>query len=98
MCENLQTWTKKSLSKKYQFKNENIKYDLDISKQNQIKHGMSIILYATRNSIVHAKSNYTLTGEECITDDLEGLNVFISKLCYCLISWNNRQLEMFKLK
>lgn len=97
LYEFLPSSIKKSLSKKHQYKNENIKYDLDISKQNQIKQGISIILYATRNSIVHAKSNYTLTGEECKTNDLEELNIFISKLCYCLIAWNNRQPEMFKL-
>lgn len=89
---------KKKLSKKFQYKNENIKYDLDGSKQNQIKQGISNILYATRNRIVHAKSNYTLTDEECSIDDLDELNTFISKLCYCLIAWNNRQPDMFKLK
>ncbi len=89
---------KKALSKKYQYKNENIKYDLELSKQNSIKHGISLILYATRNSIVHAKSNYSLTGDECNVDDLEDLNIFISKLCYCLIAWNNRQPETFRLK
>lgn len=98
LYEFLPSNVKKDLSKKYQYKNENIKYDLDKFKQNQIKQGISNLLYATRNSIVHAKSNYTLTGEECKTDDLEELNNFISKLCYCLIAWNNRQPEMFKLR
>ncbi|WP_321436597.1 hypothetical protein [uncultured Bacteroides sp.] len=89
---------KRALSRKYKYENKNIKYDLELSKQNSIKHGISLILYATRNSIVHAKSNYSLTGDECNVDDLEDLNVFISKLCYCLIAWNNRQSETYRLK
>lgn len=89
---------KKKLSKTYQYKNEAIKYDMELVKLNQIKQGISNILYATRNSIVHAKSNYTTTGDECNSDDLNILNIFISKLCYCLIAWNNRQPEMFRIK
>lgn len=89
---------KKRLSKKYQYQNEAINYKFDVVKLNQIKHGISSILYATRNSIVHAKSNYIPTGDECNNEDLDSLNIFISKLCYCLIAWNNRQPEMFRLK
>lgn len=89
---------KKRLSKTYQYKNEAIKYDMELVKLNQIKQGISSVLYATRNSIVHAKSNYTITGDECNSEDLESLNIFISKLCYCLIAWNNRQPEMFRIK
>lgn len=89
---------RKRLSKKYQYKQDSIKYGLDISVQNQIKQGVSTVLYATRNRIVHAKSNYTFTGEECASDDLEDLNLFISKLCYCLIAWNNRQSVLFRIQ
>ncbi|WP_278543062.1 hypothetical protein [Parabacteroides johnsonii] len=65
-------------------------------KQNQIKRKVADILYATRNSIVHAKSNYQATGNECNSDDLEQMTTFLEKLCLCLISWNNRQSDLYK--
>lgn len=55
------------------------------------------ILYSTRNQIVHAKSNYRPTGYECNMDDMEQLNVFMKKLCQCLIIWNNRQPAEYRL-
>lgn len=47
------------------------------------------ILYATRNSIVHAKSNYTVTGKECPTKDIGTLNEFMKILSYAIIMHNN---------
>lgn len=48
------------------------------------------ILYATRNSIVHAKSNYTITGKECPSKDLKALNEFMKVLSYAIIvHYNN---------
>lgn len=47
------------------------------------------ILYATRNSIVHAKSNYASTGKECPNKDIGALNEFMKKLCYAIIMHNN---------
>lgn len=55
------------------------------------------ILYSTRNQIVHAKSNYRPTGYECNIDDMEQLNIFMKKLCQCLIIWNNRQPAEYRL-
>lgn len=55
------------------------------------------ILYSTRNQIVHAKSNYRPTGYECNMDDMEQLNIFMKKLCQCLIIWNNRQPAEYRL-
>ena len=88
---------KKILSKKIQYNNKEINYDLNEGKQNQIKKEVSNILYATRNKIVHAKSNYTLNGDECHANDLPELNLFISKLCYCLVVWNDRQQDIHRL-
>lgn len=47
------------------------------------------ILYATRNSIVHAKSNYTATGKECPTKDIGALNEFMKVLSYAIIIQGN---------
>lgn len=55
------------------------------------------VLYSTRNQIVHAKSNYRPSGYECNSDDMEQLNVFMKKLCQCLIIWNNRQPAEYRL-
>lgn len=55
------------------------------------------VLYSTRNQIVHAKSNYCPTGYECKEDDMEQLNCFMKKLCQCLIIWNNRQPDEYRL-
>lgn len=63
-----------------------------------IAREVGIILYSTRNSIVHAKSNYTSTGNECADGDLYELNIFMDRLCQCLILWNNRQPSEYKTK
>lgn len=63
-----------------------------------VKKEIADILYATRNSIVHAKSNYTFTGKECSGEDLEQLNKFMINLCECLFVWNGRQSKEFQLK
>lgn len=63
-----------------------------------IKKEIAGILYATRNSIVHAKSNYTVTGKECHEEDLDQLNEFMAKLCECLFVWNSRQNKGLQLR
>lgn len=87
----------KSISKNCKFA---IK-DIAILKQteiNEIKREIGNMLYATRNSIVHAKSNYSSTGKECLIEDLEQLNIFMLLLCDCLIVWNGRQSKEYQLK
>lgn len=63
-----------------------------------VKKEVADILYATRNSIVHAKSNYTFTGKECPEEDLGQLNEFMINLCECLFIWNGRQSKEYQLK
>lgn len=87
----------KTLSKSCHFEVKNIA-SLSSSTIEVIKKEIADILYATRNSIVHAKSNYTVTGKECSEEDLEQLNEFMVKLCECLFVWNGRQSKEFQLK
>lgn len=47
------------------------------------------ILYATRNSIVHAKSNYSITGKECPIRYLRELNKFMEVLTNAIILYYN---------
>lgn len=55
-------------------------------------------LYATRNSIVHAKSNYKSTGVEFHTDDMENANRIMDVIATSIIQWNERQPDIYKLK
>lgn len=87
----------KKISKDCRFEIKNIT-TLKSVEVSEIKKKIGNILYATRNSIVHAKSNYNNTGNECPYEDLEQLNVFMSALCKCLIIWNGRQPNEFQLK
>lgn len=85
-------------TKKYLYKTHYINNltSLDAEKKDQIIKKISNILYATRNNFVHAKSNYHQTGDECESEDIDVLNIFMSKLCYCLIVWNSRQNEDYR--
>ena len=87
----------KSISKKCHIEIKNIT-SISTSDIDAVKKEIAEILYATRNSIVHAKSNYNFTGKECPEEDMEQLNEFMVKLCECLFIWNGRQSKEFQLK
>lgn len=69
--------------------------DVEVGKLNK---KLGEYLYDTRNSIVHAKSNYQATGKECSENDIPQLNEFMKRLCYAIIMWNNRQPDEMMLK
>ena len=80
-------------------KSNKLKKDQGINgKLNEIKNDIASILYSTRNSIVHAKTNYRPKGNECPEDDMEELNEFMDKLCQCVFTWNGKQPEIYQLK
>ena len=58
--------------------------------ESQMKSTLANYLYSTRNSIVHAKSNYKSTGFECPPKDLSSLNEMLQALCYTIIYWSSR--------
>ncbi len=87
----------KAISRNCKFDNKNIS-SLNSERVEMVKKEIANILYATRNSIVHAKSNYTITGKECLEEDLVQLNDFMTALCECLFIWNGRQNNEFRLK
>lgn len=70
---------------------------LNTSEKEMLDKEIGQILYSTRNQIVHAKSNYRATGYECKEDDMSQLNRFMKNLCQCLIIWNNRQPDEYRL-
>lgn len=96
LFEYLPMTIKNRLVKKIKFKIEDLN-KLKSDKILDIKKELGTYLYSTRNSIVHAKSNYELKGNECLESDLDDINVFMSKICYCLIVWNGRQAHEFQI-
>lgn len=60
----------------------------------KLKFSLGNCLYSTRNSIVHAKSNYTKTDTECPEVDMNILNDFMKTLTYTIIMrYNNRMIK-----
>ena len=47
--------------------------------------------------VVHAKSNFETTGNECDIADISTLNIFMKEACSQTIRWYNRQPKHFKL-
>jgi hypothetical protein len=72
---------------------DSIKDDQLVSLQKQIAN----ILYATRNNIVHAKSNYTQNGIELQGDELIDGNKMMDMIAMSIIQWNERQPEAYKV-
>jgi len=56
------------------------------------------IIYKTRNKVVHAKSNFALTGDEVELKEMEQLNIFMKKACSQSIRWYSRQPKHLKLE
>jgi hypothetical protein len=80
----------KMIAKTAGFNKADLNYTTDQSTIQKINNVLGSILYSTRNSIVHAKSNYKSDGRECKTEDLPQLNAFLQLITYGIISWYNR--------
>lgn len=74
--------------------------ELSYSTKNETLQGIitriGSILYSTRNSIVHAKSNFQSDMNECEPQDLPDLNEFLKETCYSIIKWNSRLPDHLK--
>ena len=55
------------------------------------------VLYSTRNSIVHAKANYTPTGWECPKNCLSEVNEMMDSFALKMIEWNDAQPESIRV-
>ena len=92
--ERLQKQMKKSfLSGKSEINIDELKEEQLGSLQKQIAK----MLYATRNSIVHAKSNYEPNGYELEGDELINGNRMMDVVALSVIQWNERQPESFRI-
>lgn len=63
----------------------------------KIKDELGEVIYSTRNRIVHAKSNWDGSDKACLGDDMEEMNDFMKALAQCLIIWNGRQPQEFRI-
>ena len=72
---------------------DSIKDEQLASLQKQIAN----ILYATRNNIVHAKSNYTPNGLELQGDELIDGNKMMDIIAMSIIQWNERQPAAYRI-
>jgi hypothetical protein len=83
---------------KGQLKETKISYDLNEEKMTNAANMLGGIIYSTRNSIVHAKSNYATDNNECAMEDLNTLNNFLKHACYSTIKWYNRLPNHLKIE
>ena len=63
----------------------------------KVKEELGEVIYATRNRIVHAKSNWGLSDRACMGENMEEMNVFMKALAQCLVVWNGRQPKEFRV-
>lgn len=92
--KNLQKTVKHQLGIDEKVKIESIA--LSNEQQMSLKKQVANILYSTRNSIVHAKSNYEPNGLECPPDSLEEVNQMMSSIGRALIQWNENQADYIR--
>lgn len=91
--ERLRKQIRKNLSLKGDSLDDTISDEQLASLQKQIAR----MLYSTRNSIVHAKSNYEPNGNELEGDELKDGNKMMDMITMSIIQWNERQPESYKV-
>lgn len=75
---------------KKQAKFEKLTYETDNDKTAIACNMVGKILYATRNRVVHSKSNFSMNGNECPSSDLSQFNEFLKHASSQTIRWYNR--------
>lgn len=74
-----------------------ITYAVDKQNINTASNIAAKIIYKTRNKVVHAKSNFSLAGDEVSLDEFNNLNDFMKEACSQAIRWYSRQPNHHKL-
>lgn len=82
---------------KSHLKKPEINYSLEKQQVTTMNNMIAKIIYKTRNKVVHAKSNFTLTGDEIQSDEMDQLNIFMKQACSQAIRWYNRQPKHLQL-
>jgi hypothetical protein len=71
-------------------KEKELSYETAKEKLLQASNYLATIVYSTRNQVVHAKSNFTPSGDECRSEDLSQLNNFLKKATALTIRWHSK--------
>lgn len=87
---------KKSVKKQIQA--QELTYSMEKQKITTACNIAGKIIYKTRNKVVHAKSNFTLTGDEINSDEFLQLNEFMKAASSQAIRWYSRQPKHLKLE
>lgn len=83
---------RKQISKSLGLQKEvNLDVDLDENRLSSLQKQVASVIYATRNSIVHAKSNYEPTDLELVGEEFIKGNQMMEIIAKSIISWNLRQ-------
>jgi hypothetical protein len=77
---------------------QDLTYSTEEQKLTTAKNIAGKIIYKTRNKVVHAKSNFTLTGDEISFGELSELNGFMKEASSQAIRWYSRQPNHLKLE
>jgi hypothetical protein len=70
---------------------KDINYSIDKQKIAAAYNIAANTIYKTRSKVIHAKSNFTKTGEEICCSEMLELNNFMKAACSQSIRWYNRQ-------
>jgi len=87
---------RKEIKKRCSFQFTQLK-DCSSKELSQIKSEVGDVIYATRNRIVHAKTNWEKSDYACYGNDMDKMNEFMKSLAQCLIIWNGRQPKEFQV-
>lgn len=72
--------------------------DFDDGKLQSYQKQLAKSLYSTRNSIVHAKSNYESNGTEFAPGEMQEANKIMEIIASTIIQWNERQADAYKIQ
>lgn len=93
----LPTKKKDAVGKLFKQLGKNINYsELNEDQTEDLRKYIGNVIYSTRCSIVHAKSNYKPTGYETIEDEFVDINELMKCCCQAIIKWNERQPDIYK--
>lgn len=71
---------------------------LSVDQLRSLQKQVANILYATRNKIVHAKSNFVSKGLEFSIEEMESANEIMAIVANSIIKWNERQTDYYRIK
>lgn len=97
LVEYLPSKKKETVDKQYKHLGKNPNYsELKGNQTEELYKYIGNVIYSTRCSIVHAKSNYKPTGFETSEDEYDNINELMKCCCQAIIKWNERQPDIYR--